>query len=59
MTSVVTLYRDPKDNFLLALCQDGNADFLITGDQYLLVLQRFGSIRILSWAEAETELLAP
>ena len=59
VTSVVTLYRDPKDNFLLALCQDGNVDFLITGDQCLLVLQRFGSIRILSWAEAETELLAP
>ena len=59
VTSVVTVCRDPRDNFLLALCQDGNADFLITGDQYLLVLQRFGSIHILSWAEVETELLAP
>ena len=59
VTSVVTVCRDPKDNFLLALCLDGNADFLITGDQDLPVLQRFGNTGILSWAGAETELLAP
>ncbi len=28
--------RDNKDNFLLALCFDGKADFLITGDEDLL-----------------------
>ena len=55
VSTVVTLCRDSKDNFLLALCQDGNADFLITGDQDLLVLERFGSTRILSWAAADTE----
>ena len=55
VTSVVTACRDDNDNFLLALCQDGHANFLITGDQDLLVLGHFGSTRILSWAEAEAE----
>ena len=30
--------RDPKDDKLLALALGGNADYLITGDQDLLVL---------------------
>lgn len=55
VTSVVTICRDPKDNFLLALCLDGNADLLIAGDQDLLVLQQFHRTRIISWAEAEAE----
>ena len=54
---MVTVCRDADDNFLLALCLDGHADFLITGDQDLLVLKAFGSTRIISWAEAEAELL--
>ena len=51
----VSICRDPKDNFLLALCQDGGADFLITGDQDLLVLEQFGRTRIINWATAEVE----
>ena len=31
--------RDPKDDFLLAASFDGNADYLVTGDQDLLVLK--------------------
>lgn len=57
VTSVVAVCRDPKDDYLLALCLDGHADFLITGDRDLLVLKAFGSTRIISWAEAELELL--
>ena len=37
--SKITTCRDEKDNFLLALAVDGNADFLITGDEDLLVLK--------------------
>lgn len=37
--SKVNLCRDEKDDFLLALSQDGNADFLITGDKDLLELK--------------------
>lgn len=46
--SVVHLCRDPDDDFLLALCKDGGADVLITGDEDLLVLREFGNTRILS-----------
>jgi putative PIN family toxin of toxin-antitoxin system len=35
-----TRCRDPKDNFLLNLAQMVQADFLITGDNDLLVLKR-------------------
>ena len=50
--SEVRVCRDPNDNFLLALSQDAAADFLLTGDQDLLVLGQFGRTRILTWAEA-------
>jgi len=55
VTSEIIVCRDPKDNFLLALCQDGAADFLITGDQDLLVLGQFKQTCILTWAMAEAE----
>ena len=51
VTSNLTICRDPKDDMLLALAVDGNADYLITGDQDLLVLHPFRSIRILSPAD--------
>lgn len=51
MTSEVDICRDPKDNFLLALAKDGNADFLITGDEDLLVVRKFESTEILSFTE--------
>jgi uncharacterized protein len=37
----VEVCRDPKDNFLLSLSVDGNADFLLTGDKDLLELNPF------------------
>lgn len=46
--SVVTICRDPKDNFLLALAKDGNATHLITGDKDLLDLKVFGKTKILT-----------
>ncbi len=39
--SKVSVCRDAKDNYLLALAQDSLADFLITGDQDLLILKTF------------------
>ena len=41
VTSMVTVCRDAKDNFLLSLAKDGNADYLLTGDADLLVLDVF------------------
>lgn len=40
--------RDPKDNFLLSLSVDGNADFLLTGDKDLLDLVKFGETSIIT-----------
>jgi hypothetical protein len=49
--SKVDRCRDPKDNFLLALAQDGKATHLITGDQDLLILKKFGRTNILTMGE--------
>ena len=46
--SKVEICRDPADNFLLALSKDGEAIFLITGDQDLLDLETFGITKIIS-----------
>ena len=49
--SHVNVCRDKKDNFLLALCTDGKADFLITGDEDLLVLKKFKKTSILKFSD--------
>lgn len=46
--SKIKICRDFKDNFLLALSKDSKADFLITGDKDLLVLNRFESTTIIT-----------
>lgn len=51
VTSNVKICRDHKDNFLLALAQDGKATHLITGDTDLLVVQKIGKCKIVTIAE--------
>jgi putative PIN family toxin of toxin-antitoxin system len=46
--STVTICRDAKDNFLLALAKDGKASHLITGDSDLLVLNKISKTEILT-----------
>jgi len=41
VNSSVTVCRDPKDDFLLALAKDGKATHIITGDKDLLSLSKF------------------
>ena len=43
--------RDPDDDNILATAAAGNCDFIITGDDDLLVLKRFGNIVIIRPAE--------
>ncbi|MCC6328199.1 MAG: putative toxin-antitoxin system toxin component, PIN family [Acidobacteria bacterium] len=43
----ITVCRDPKDNKLLELAVSGNANFLVTGDKDLLVLNPFRRIEII------------
>jgi hypothetical protein len=56
VVSSVDLCRDAKDNFLLALAKDGKADYLITGDQDLLIIKKFEDTDILTYAEFEIRL---
>ena len=49
----VTICRDRKDNFLLEIAQEGKADYLVTGDDDLLVLDSFHSTRIIKPADFE------
>lgn len=46
--------RDKKDNFLLNLCLSGNADYLITGDEDLLVLEKIGDTIIANYKKFQT-----
>ena len=51
VTSELDLCRDPKDNFLLDLAVDGLADYLLTGDNDLLVLEEVGKTKIIKIAD--------
>jgi hypothetical protein len=51
--SRVNVCRDPDDNFLLAICLDGQADYLLTGDDDLLVLNAFGQTKIITITQFE------
>ncbi len=46
--SLITVCRDRKDNFLLALAKDGKADYLLTGDKDLLELKKFAKAKIIT-----------
>lgn len=49
--SPVERSRDPRDDFLLALCDAGRADWLVTGDKAdLLALDRHGAAQIVTAA---------
>lgn len=50
-SSVHTQCRDAKDNFLLDLAVDGKADYLVTGDNDLLILKTIGKTKIARMSE--------
>lgn len=43
--------RDPKDNFILEMAVNGNANMIITGDEDLLILNPYNGIEIIKYAE--------
>ena len=51
ITSEVLFCRNPKDNYLLALAKDSDANFLVTGDQDLLVIAKFENTEIVTYQE--------
>ncbi|MBC7570522.1 MAG: hypothetical protein H7319_12405 [Spirosoma sp.] len=51
-TSSVLISPDPKDDFLLALCRDDQADYLLMGNKLdLLALRQFENTQILTLTE--------
>ncbi len=48
--------RDIKDNFLLNLAIDSNADYLVTGDSDLLELKSIRDTRIVTISQLKDEL---
>ncbi len=48
VNQTITACRDPKDDKLLELAVDGNADFLVTGDKDLLVLNPFRGVEVIT-----------
>ena len=52
--SNIKVCRDIKDNFLLSLSVDSQADFLITGDNDLLEIKKFGNTNILTITDFES-----
>jgi len=46
-----SICRDEKDNFLLNLSIDSEADYLITGDSDLLILEKIEKTKIISWSD--------
>jgi putative PIN family toxin of toxin-antitoxin system len=56
VNSRIEVCRDPKDNFLLSLSKDSNADYLLTGDKDLLELKIFEKTRIITISTFNNEI---
>lgn len=50
--------RDQKDNFLLDLAVSGRADYLVTGDEDLLILNPFHGTQIIAYRPFQEGVLA-
>ena len=51
MKSNIEVCRDAKDNFLLNLAIDSKADYLITGDTDLLIIEKIKKTNIITFTE--------
>ncbi len=56
VTTEINRCRDIKDNFLLSLAIDSNADYLVTGDNDLLDLEYINETKILTIQGLRDEL---
>lgn len=57
ISSNIEICRDKKDNFLLSLIQDSGANYLVSGDNDLLVCHPFKTADIISFSEFEKIVL--
>ncbi len=42
------VFRDPEDNHIIALADSAGANYIITGDEDLLILKKYGSTQIVT-----------
>ena len=42
------LTRDPKDDTVIACAVEGNADYVVSGDEDILVLERYDTVQMIS-----------
>lgn len=56
VSSEIEQCSDKKDNFLLNLAIDSQADYLVTGDKDLLIIKKIGDTKILTVTELLREL---
>ena len=49
--SKFNIVRDKKDNKIIECAFDGNAEYLVTGDKDLLILEEFKGIKIMNTSE--------
>ncbi|MDR3269619.1 MAG: putative toxin-antitoxin system toxin component, PIN family [Tannerella sp.] len=49
--TTIDICRDAKDNYLLALAIDSDADYLISGDADLLEIKQIGKTHIVNYAD--------
>jgi predicted nucleic acid-binding protein len=56
--SKTDICRDLKDNYLISLAVDSNADFLITGDNDLLVLHKVENTSMINFNDFEKTMIA-
>ena len=53
ISTITNLCRDEKDNYLLSIAIDSDADFLLTGDNDLLELVKLNNTIILNFNDFE------
>jgi putative PIN family toxin of toxin-antitoxin system len=53
ITELLSLCRDPEDDYLLSLAIQSKADYLLTGDEDLLVIKQIGKTFILNFSDFE------
>jgi len=57
LISKIDLCRDAKDNYLLSLAVDSKSDYLITGDDDLIVLKEINDTQILNFKDFESKFM--
>lgn len=51
--------RDPKDDFVVACAKEGEADYIVSGDQDLLVLGKYEGIQVVTPHQFVEILMSP